>query len=111
MDGCVRGFGVGCDAGGLCAFCDMIGLTETQPGGFLDDVDAEEGFEIVGFRYGLFLFENMSEIGDECLMTGCDGKVIDTFAEIYASDVRAESKEKAWIVCGTAVSLCDKGFC
>ena len=52
------------DSGFFGALDNVTGLTEVKARIFLDDVDTEEGLEVVRFCYGIACLKNVAEFLD-----------------------------------------------
>ena len=64
----------------------------------LSDVDAKEGFEIVGLGDCVFFLEIVAKFSDQIAVAGRDGEIINMDAEVDASTVWFDVEEEARIV-------------
>ena len=89
----------------------MTGLAEVQVTLFLDNVDAEEGFEVVGFGENVFGLQGSAEFVDEVLAGGGDGKVVDMDAKEYTvTSCGVVFVEQAVVVGGASVAVFEQKF-
>ena len=86
---------------------DVAGLAQVKVVVLLDDVNAEEGFEVVGFSDCVLFFEDVAEFGDQIAVAGRDGEVVDVDTEVDALAVGVDFEEETRIVGGSAVALAE----
>jgi hypothetical protein len=85
----------GVDAGLFGALGYMAGLTQIKVIVLLNDVDAEEGFEIVGLGDCVVFLESVAKFCDQIVVAGRDGEIIDMDAEVDALTVWFDFEEEA----------------
>jgi len=95
--------------GFTCNLQDVTGLTEVQVGTVSDDMNAEEGFEIVrlGYLVGIGAKE-VAQFGDEGWCSGRDGEVVDVDAEEDLLAVGVLFVEETGVMGGARVGMGEK---
>ena len=64
----------------------------------LDNVDAEERLQVVCFRYGVLLFEEVAQFGNELCVTGRDCKIVDVDTEVDTPAITVDLEKETGIV-------------
>jgi len=64
-----------------------------------DDMDAEEGLQVVRLRDRILLFQEVTQLGNELCVAGRNCKVVHVNAEVDALAVIIDLKEQTGIVC------------
>ena len=101
----------GCILAGSCDTCcsgkigNVSGLTKVQTIVVLNDVDAEEGFEIVGLSDCVFFLESRTEVFNERWVGCCNCEVVYVDAEIFLAAIGIKAIEEAGVMCGPVVLL------
>ena len=88
----------GGDVGLLGALGYVAGLTQIKVIVLLNDVDAEEGFEIVGLGDCVVFLESIAKFSDQIAAAGRDGEIIDMDAEVDTLAVGFDFEKETRVV-------------